>query len=535
MKTKGRAGKTNPVMIGAVSMALTRQTKPEIIGPAGRRSTRLTIAIPISLSGKDAKGTDFREDTRTIVVNKHGAKIYSATELALGTELQVENRTSGQSARAQVVWFGKRRAPGEAMEVGVQLLDAQNIWGIDFPPDDWEDSQQANGAPAKPAEPAGVKVPEPVSARTPLTIPAEKPSPPAKTGEHSKLPDLPDPAMLSSVAGKPWAAQQPGEPVVRLDAGSNDASERQAKLVEERLARIKAQMTKEGLEDLQKAGNQFAAKMLAHLEQQGEDLTRRMAAARAEVDAAASRLERLQKVTESAAAEGEARIQEAARQAVLLALEQLNDKISQDMNSIVSRILADASRRGQEITAEIEHATEGARQELKTFSNNFVEQARKRLQEEALKAVQNLRHDLDDQIAAWSHDATAKLQKTTDEALESAARQLQSQASDTVEMLKQQAIDGTTQEARTASKAVLEEFQKQVEEITNTSLEALREIQTSSTVMLESVRKQLDELAGVTLEKMRKEAELLSSSTADAFRGKLAEMFAPFQPSAKKG
>ena len=55
----------------------------ETPGPEGRRSTRLSIAIPITISGKDAGGASFRENVHTLVVNTHGAKVITCHELTL--------------------------------------------------------------------------------------------------------------------------------------------------------------------------------------------------------------------------------------------------------------------------------------------------------------------------------------------------------------------------------------------------------------------------------------------------------------------
>jgi hypothetical protein len=60
-------------------------------GPEGRRSTRLPISIPITISGRDASGEAFRENVRTLVINTHGAKIATHHQLTLGAEIQIEN------------------------------------------------------------------------------------------------------------------------------------------------------------------------------------------------------------------------------------------------------------------------------------------------------------------------------------------------------------------------------------------------------------------------------------------------------------
>ena len=135
-------------------------SKTETPGPEGRRSTRLPIAIPLTISGKDAGGASFRENVHTLVVNTHGAKIVTCHQLALGVEILMENRALVRSVKANVVWMGKNPGPSGLFEAGVKLLQAQNIWGIEFPPDDWQAEVPAGGGVSeatKTASPAGTK------------------------------------------------------------------------------------------------------------------------------------------------------------------------------------------------------------------------------------------------------------------------------------------------------------------------------------------------------------------------------------------
>ncbi len=126
-----------------------------------RRSARLFISIPIVISGKDAEGREFKENVRTVLISKHGAKILTAHQLAMGKEVLLENKTQGNMAKAKVVWLGTRRTSKDLYQVGLQLVEAQDIWGIEFPPDDWtlkggEEEGQASRTPAPgPAHTAG--------------------------------------------------------------------------------------------------------------------------------------------------------------------------------------------------------------------------------------------------------------------------------------------------------------------------------------------------------------------------------------------
>src|SRR5260370_26857753 len=172
-------------------MAVTprKQDKAETQSVAGRRSTRLFISIPLTLSGIDTAGHTFKENTKTLIINKHGAKIATVHQLTLGGEVTIENRALARTAKAIVVWVGDRASPKDPVEIGLQLTEAQNLWGIEFPPDDWQEGppigpdgqrREKRGvtapdrAPEEPRPKAPGKVVAPVLAANPT---AAKPAP----------------------------------------------------------------------------------------------------------------------------------------------------------------------------------------------------------------------------------------------------------------------------------------------------------------------------------------------------------------------
>jgi hypothetical protein len=97
----------------------------------------MDTSISIVISGRDDNGRIFSESVRTLAVNKHGGKISMAHPVALNTAVMVENPARGISAAARVVWLGEKDDSRELHDVGFQFLEAQNVWGITFPPDDW--------------------------------------------------------------------------------------------------------------------------------------------------------------------------------------------------------------------------------------------------------------------------------------------------------------------------------------------------------------------------------------------------------------
>jgi len=101
-----------------------------------RRSSRLQFRRRIKISGVDAQGTEFNEDTETICLSKFGASLRSDHKFSLGQTLTVQTLDQGHTGQFQVVWIGEVDTREEG-EIGIEWLDARRFWGIEFPPEDW--------------------------------------------------------------------------------------------------------------------------------------------------------------------------------------------------------------------------------------------------------------------------------------------------------------------------------------------------------------------------------------------------------------
>jgi hypothetical protein len=99
-----------------------------------RRSTRVLVRIPLKLTGSDGNGNSFEMSAETLMVNKHGARVRTPLPLTLGMELVVAVPASGRSQAAHVVW----QHEDGLNQYGLALTSPENLWGITFPPEDWE-------------------------------------------------------------------------------------------------------------------------------------------------------------------------------------------------------------------------------------------------------------------------------------------------------------------------------------------------------------------------------------------------------------
>ncbi len=121
-------------------------------GAGRRRSTRVEYVTPVVLTGRDASGQSFREETETSTVNLHGAKVLTHYQVMLGMQVIIQSPRTGTSEKAICVWVGEPAAGQTTHQIAVQLLDPKNLWGMEDPPADWE-ALAAMRAPSPPSPP----------------------------------------------------------------------------------------------------------------------------------------------------------------------------------------------------------------------------------------------------------------------------------------------------------------------------------------------------------------------------------------------
>lgn len=112
--------------------------RPTATDPAWgrRRSSRLDYTTPVVISGRDAQGQTFREQTVTTTVNLHGARLVTRRQILVGMQLTLEVPATGSTAKA--VCVRAEVQPGSPSSyIAVQLIRPENIWGVENPPADW--------------------------------------------------------------------------------------------------------------------------------------------------------------------------------------------------------------------------------------------------------------------------------------------------------------------------------------------------------------------------------------------------------------
>ena len=486
-----------------------KATKPDAQGAANRRSTRLAIAIPITISGKDASGHTFKENSRTAIINKQGAKILTLHEVTLNSELTVENRALGRAAQAIVVWVGNKASPKDPVEVGVQLSHAENIWGIEFPPDDWQEGPPVGPGGQRVESPA-VPLPAAPSERVPSAVPAPAgPVAPPRPPEPPRASAPPPISIPTGPAATPGVVEATAQvSLARLSKQAEEMLEEQARQFEQRLSKLTQQIGFQSQATLQEAANRQEEKMVQAIEQESAGLEQRLQAARADLEAQVTKLQELQQAAQEEIEKAQRNIQTASFAALQAAMEELNEKVRRELESASASFVEETRRRIEDAAAavvEVFHKQASARlalDELQRKLNDMLRGAQEQFGKNVLEAQpKGLKDFLD------------RLQKAGDEHLDSAARDLQRQAADTLLLL--------ADELKTSGKAAVEEMRRQLAALTRETLETIskdtRAAQLSAAALeaagkaaVEETRERLALLSAETLETLTQEAKTLA-------------------------
>ncbi len=94
------------------------------------------LKFPVRVSGQNAVGSQFEEETHTLAVNENGALVLLSVSARKGQLLKLLNTATGVNAECVVAYLGQRK--GDLWEVGVafSLLNPK-FWQVAFPPSDW--------------------------------------------------------------------------------------------------------------------------------------------------------------------------------------------------------------------------------------------------------------------------------------------------------------------------------------------------------------------------------------------------------------
>lgn len=101
--------------------------------------------MPVEIFGQAADGKVFREETRTTVVNAHGALLVMTSASEIKPSILLINKRTSTEVQCRVV-HRKETEKGKA-ELGIEFVTPQpRFWGIAFPPEDWNNADRKKPA-----------------------------------------------------------------------------------------------------------------------------------------------------------------------------------------------------------------------------------------------------------------------------------------------------------------------------------------------------------------------------------------------------
>ncbi len=104
-------------------------TLPPDVGAQRRRSDRLSLLVPIHVSGQDVRGVAFEDDTHTRNISCFGAAVILSRQLRPGQEIVISRKNKQQTATCRVVYEMDRREGRHAY--GVSFVDPNlDMWGV---------------------------------------------------------------------------------------------------------------------------------------------------------------------------------------------------------------------------------------------------------------------------------------------------------------------------------------------------------------------------------------------------------------------
>jgi hypothetical protein len=129
----------------------------EILTPkATRRSTRLRVEIPITVTSLDRKHP-FSSKCTALVVSPQGCGFRTSQALPVETPVLLSDLPAGGSVSARVANCLPLGHDGKSFLIGVSLYNHGNVWGIADPPEDWNCAPNPAITAASPADQPAIK------------------------------------------------------------------------------------------------------------------------------------------------------------------------------------------------------------------------------------------------------------------------------------------------------------------------------------------------------------------------------------------
>ena len=501
-----------------------------------RRSTRLLISVPIVISGKNARGEVFREETRTISISRQGASIATAQPMAAGAEITIENPPLHLAVKARVIRFFEKSSQDDLNQIGVELLEARNVWGIQYPPGDWQRAQTRSQTAVKtspevtppasqPEKSPSLNVAYTIDLPTRATDVRHAPHPQPETSKppgQTGLPNLESEAEKLLRATGMKLAKVAGQIDAKLQANLHNALSR----LEER---------EKALSTLNLEINSIlnrAQETSSHLEELFSNLDAARRRTREEVEQAR---QSLREITEQL-------VNSAAEDAVKRVTQNLESTISEFSSEALriarEQVLALAQEFRQEIRDSFQAVTadqlSSAAQQLQARQAKMIEEAQGHLSQILQVGLENFKGELQ-QGAQQFHETTLAgiAQEHAAQASQELDRQkatLDQQIQQGIQQAVASALEGfqaeISQSAESFRQSFIQELQQGAQQFRETTLASIAQ-ECAARASLE-----LDRQKAETYEEIKEQVQRITRSALEGFQMQLQQSSESFRESA---
>jgi hypothetical protein len=428
----------------------------DIPGVVGRRSARLSIIVPVTVRGTDAAGQPFKENTWTISVNKHGGRIATFHQLADDDEIVIENPLLGRTAKARVKRVCEKRFAEDPYEVCVELLDAQNVWGVKLPPEDWQKEQ--------PIVPGDQKSP------TPQAVP-QAPKTPAETAEKGGMVDTAHPAPRGSPGDLGEHTGGLSQFNMAVNALSRFAGEANAPPAQPTSHRQDAMGVPKAPAGHPQAPDPLALKALQEkigeaqsLRQELSVLTDRVQSARVGVENLLLKAREAQRDGTIEAEQVAKKVEEASGKQLQSVLARLDQEVERRLGSASTRLAGEAQQRLQaEAAGIVENVAKQMSDRLSPLAQESFSKAALEFQAQCKRAVEQAKAELDELVK----DATAVVDVRIRKVMEEVSPSGSAQSEPSAEQVAREQLE--------EFKAQIERARRSSEDSTQHSLERMRQ------------------------------------------------------------
>jgi hypothetical protein len=431
----------------------------------GRRSTRVFQAVPLSVSGTNELGNPFLEMTSAVALNCHGCLYRSRYHNRPGSwvTLHMPNQVDGkaQPVRAQIRFVRLPASPKELYQVGVELENPANVWGIQAPPEDWmsfagtvaegpsaEKGPGARVAAENEAPGQGVSENGREATREMASMPpAGKPVRVVVSSEQllqrleGKLQQAAEKAVDSAMSERFSAA------VKQAAKALDEFSQSSARKVQKQYEQYREQMVISAREQFLSRVQAELASAEERLEQRvetllgrAEEAARRLEGSLAGVESAVKRLEASAAATEPAAAEAESSLQKAALQAqgelaarageiVSRTEAQMSEQTARLQEQQIARLNEQAQIAVDAATKQLQAKTDESRSQVIGAAGTALAELHVAAKAEIDRAVGESRQKVEESLASFCDSTTdgweARLRACQDELAATGAKEVE--------------------------------------------------------------------------------------------------------------